>query len=291
MKLLDIEQRTKEWHDFRKGGIGSSDITVLLGSYPFGDETPLTLFEDKTSHLISHEDNTAMAHGREEEPKAFAELLKMNSTLRPACAIHDEHEFMRCSFDALGNDTFYEIKCPMSLRTLEKSLMGDLQQYWKDQARWQLMIASHLKLGHIAVWDTNSNHIFPIERDLEWESNAMKVAQEFWNKVLTGERPDPQEADYLVVEDQECSDFLRKYYQLSEQEKEIEKQKELLKTHILDKGPGRNFMVGGVKIYQDQRTSYDINKMRADGINVEVYKKLSNPFWKISPKKGSSRAR
>lgn len=290
MKLVNIEQGTQEWHHFRKKGIGSSDITILLGSYPFGGKTALTLYEDKTSDLVDYDDNKAMAYGRGEEKKALEALQQKYPSLRPACAVHDEYDFIRCSFDALGDDKFYEIKSPYSLEVLERSLMGKLQDYWIDQVRWQMLISAH-EIGHIAVWDGSTPHIFEIESDEAWENNAIEVAQKFWDCVKNGQRPEATEDDFVQVDDLECEGFLNEYHSLCEQEKKIKKDKDLLKVQIICKGPGLNFTIGGVKIYQDQVTSYDFDKMKKDGINLDSYKKLSHPFWKISPRKGTSRSR
>lgn len=290
MKILNIEQGTKEWHEFRKKGIGSSDITILLGSYPFGGKTALTLFEDKTSDLMIHEDNKAMAYGRGEEGKALEVLKRTDATLRAACAIHDEHEFIRCSFDALGEDGFYEIKSPYSLEVLERALMGNLQNYWIDQVRWQILVSGFNK-GVLTVWDGATTHNFDIEKDEEWEKNAKEVAHNFWECVRLGQRPEASDEDFVQVDDPECMGFIEQYHSLCDKEKEVKKTKDMLKAQILDKGPGLNFMVGGVKIFQDQITSYDFDKMKKDGINLDQYKKLSHPFWKISPKKGTARTR
>lgn len=290
MKILDIEQGTKEWHEFRKQGIGSSDITILLGSYPFGGKTPLTLFEDKTSGLVDYSDSKAMAYGREEEGKALEVLKKTHPSLKAACAIHDEYDFVRCSFDALGDGIFFEIKSPYLLEILEKALMGKLQEYWVDQVRWQMLVGG-FEVGRVAVWDGTTPHIFEIEKDQDWESEALMVAKEFWSGVAIGQRPEATDEDYIEVEDPSAEAYLQEYYSLCDKEKELKQYKDMLKSQILDLGPGHNFMVAGAKIYQDQVTSYDFDKMKKDGINLDSYKKLSHPFWKISPKKGSSKTR
>lgn len=288
MKIVNIEQGTQAWHDFRKKGIGSSDISILLGSYPFGGETPLTLFQDKRSALVDYKDSKAMSYGREEEKKALAVLRLDDPNLRPACAIHSEHDFIRCSFDALGDDLFYEIKSPYLLEILEKALMGDFQDYWEDQIRWQMLVSG--LPGNLVVWDGTTPHKFPIERDEQWEQNALKVASDFWNNhVIPGIRPEATDEDYIPVEDQECSQSLQEYYFWSEKEKESKQNKEIAKKRVIDKGPDHDFIVDGIKIYQKENVFYDFEKMKADGINIDLYKKASHPYWMISPKKGSSK--
>ncbi len=56
------------WHEWRRGGIGSSDAAAIMGVSPW--RTPKEVWEEKvygTSVII---DNSAMARGRELEPIA-----------------------------------------------------------------------------------------------------------------------------------------------------------------------------------------------------------------------------
>lgn len=279
MKLVNLEQRSKEWFDFRKQGVGSSDISVIMGSNPF-KRTPLSLFNEKTTDLIDYSVSKPMLYGQEQEPKALDYLKSKVTYLAPACAIHDTLDFVRCSFDALGSDTFYEIKCPTSDSVLEKALCGDFPAYWIDQIRWQILV-SGFEIGHLAVWDGAMAHIFPIHRDLAWEEQALKAASSFWDNVSKNVMPEAMEDDYIDLEDEEAFQLIQDYKILCEEEKKLSAQKEQLKGRILDMGPGHNFKIGDTKIYQDQRKSYDYNLMQKDGIDIDKYSKLSNPFWVI----------
>ncbi len=44
MKIIDLEQGTPEWLEWRKNGIGSSDIATIMGANPY--QTPYQLWEE-----------------------------------------------------------------------------------------------------------------------------------------------------------------------------------------------------------------------------------------------------
>lgn len=280
MKIVNLIQGSQEWHDFRKGGIGSSDISVLMGSNPFG-RTAFSLFEDKTTGLIDYSISKATNYGKSEEPKALEYLVQKYGSMESACAIHDNYDFARCSFDALSNDTFYEIKSPISDKVLENALCGDFPRYWIDQIQWQLFISGFEK-GHLAVWDGTMAHVFEIAKDPSFIEDALNEAKAFWKRVLSNDKPEPEESDFLNVEDQEAIELMESYKQICQEEKTLAAKKEDLRGRILDVGPGHNFKIGSAKIYQNHRISYDYNRMKQDGIKVENYQKVSKPFWVIS---------
>lgn len=276
MKIVDLTQRSEKWHEFRRNGIGSSEIHGLLTSPMFGAYWK-ALKKQKLGKAVEEFESEAMRWGKEQEPMALAALQKINPNLKPVCAIHEEYPYIRCSFDAIDGDEVHEIKCPQVVN-LEECLLGRIPDKWINQLRWQMMIAD-AAVGNLDFWDSVSIHPHVVERDLSWDKKAIEIATQFWVWVQDGEMP---EDEYEECFDEEKCNLLQKYKEHQAQIKELEKQAEDLKKSIIA-GMEKNFILDGSKVFQTANASYDYKKMIEDfSIPKETYRKFSKPFWKIA---------
>jgi len=65
-KIIDLQQGSKAWLDWRKNGIGSSDAPAFMGGNPW--KSARRLLQEK--HKGSNYRNAAMMRGHELEPYA-----------------------------------------------------------------------------------------------------------------------------------------------------------------------------------------------------------------------------
>jgi putative phage-type endonuclease len=74
LEIIRIPQHTKEWYNFRRRGIGGSDIGTVLGLNKY--DTVVRLFHEKIGNIdFNKDDNEYMFWGRELEDK-IAEIWK-----------------------------------------------------------------------------------------------------------------------------------------------------------------------------------------------------------------------
>jgi putative phage-type endonuclease len=94
-----MDQRTNEWLDWRKNGIGSSDAPIIMGVSPW--KTPFELWEEKTNRVKPEEtSNWAQERGNELEPIARAKFeLECDMEMGPALCQHEDHPWCRASMD------------------------------------------------------------------------------------------------------------------------------------------------------------------------------------------------
>src|SRR5712671_2884064 len=64
-KIIDIEQRSDAWYDFRRTHIGGSDSPIIMRT-SFWD-TPFSLYLLKTGQKVNKKDNRATDHGHANE--------------------------------------------------------------------------------------------------------------------------------------------------------------------------------------------------------------------------------
>lgn len=276
MKIIDLQQNTPEWHKFRQGGIGSSEIHQLMSSEPFSPYWQKLKREKLTGESSTFE-NEAMKAGRVGEVLCLKELQKTNPNLAPKCAIHDEFDYIRCSFDAIDGNEIHEIKTPQA-KMLEQCLLKHPPQKWEDQLRWQMMIADSPE-GRLEIWDGQTSHPIVYERNLGWDEMVLRIAKQFWDWVKDGQVPAER---YTEIADEAKSLRLMEYRYWHALKKEAEEKLDKLKEEITD-GIDFDFILEGTKWYKTTNASYDYKKMVQDfNIEIEKYKKQSKQFWKIA---------
>ncbi len=289
MKLITFleGQRSREWLEWRRGGIGASDIPVIMGTGRY--KSPLTLWNEKCGFTLPEEVNAAMAHGINNEDFAREWLNEnMGFNLIPLCVEDEEYPFFRASFDGYDKETqtLVEIKCPFSKEKIEEARLNQrVPEEWIDQNLWQMMFAKPIR-SMIAIWDHENRCCYTIE-NLYLPDRIQEMrerAKEFWRKVQTGSPPDPETSDYIVIEDPQLKILLEEYGELNQVEKAAQARKKELKDQIVEFGDDGNFLSYGYRITRCRpKSSYDIRQMELDGINIDAYRKPYNGigFYKI----------
>lgn len=131
--VIELAQGTKEWLEWRKGGIGSSDAPAIMGENPWKSAHYLLREKGKTKTFK----NAAMMRGHQLEPlarNAFNEAFDIE--VKPACLQNKKCGWLRASVDgiAISENVVVEIKCGEKAywhaarkRTVPKYYYGQLQ--------------------------------------------------------------------------------------------------------------------------------------------------------------------
>lgn len=280
-------QGSKEWLEWRRGGIGASDISVVMGTSRF--KTPLTLWNEKCGFASEETPNAAMQHGINNEERAREWLNEhLNLNLQPLCVEDEEVPYFRASLDGYDHKTktLVEIKCPISEDIIQNARLNQtVPEYWIDQNLWQIMFAKPIR-SIIAIWDYKTEQCYTIENFCMPEriQKMREKAKEFWHKVQTGISPEPENGDYIVIETPELKELLDEYGELYEIEKVAEKRRKELKELIIENGDDGNFLSYGYRITRCRpKATYDIKQMELDGIDIDKYRRPYNGigFYKI----------
>jgi putative phage-type endonuclease len=282
MKIVVFSQGTEEWLQWRRSGVGASDIGVLTGTNRH-DMTPLKLWEIKCGFREEETPNRAMQHGIDNEERARIWLNQnFQLDLQPLCIEDIEKSHYKASLDGydVDHETLCEIKCPISEKVLDKFILEQaVPNQWFDQMQWQMMLCKP-KRAFIAVWDYRNNCCYTLDQFPNRKSIAymQKLADDFWRKVQTGKAPDADPTkDFIKIEDEDLHIKLVEYQNIASQESALQMRKRELRDEIIRYGNGGSFSAHGFKVQRvDARVSYDIEKMKLDGINVDLYIKKSD---------------
>ena len=290
MKIVTFPegQGSKEWLDWRRNGIGASDISIIQGSNKY--KTPLTLWDEKCGFKGEDEMNFAMKHGVRNEDRArqwVNENQQLN--LEPLCLEDNENSFFRASLDGFDMEkkVLCEIKCPVSDDILDKAREHrNIPLYWQHQIQWQIMLCNPVR-AFVAIWDYRHESCITVEAFAQptLQKEMIDKGKEFWRMVQLGVPPKPSEKDYIHVDDEELKALLQEYKDHDAVEKAAVARKKKLKEKIIEYGDDGNFTCAGFFISRfAPRVTYNLDQMRLDGIDVDGYAKKNNGigYYKIS---------
>lgn len=196
MRVIDIAQRSPEWHAWRKKGVSATSLAVILGHNPLKSRRQLWL---ELMGIVTPPDLSVIPQvrkGAKYEPIALQAFeAKYGQLGLPVCAEHVEHSVIRASFDGLleGNRPV-EIKNLAEqnhLEVLEKTDKSSFYELYQWQVKHQLVVSGATQ-GFLWFWSPKHEPVLlevrlsPQERDF-----IIQECLEFWRTIEEEEIPDP----------------------------------------------------------------------------------------------------
>lgn len=192
MKVINLAQRTPEWHQWRRSGVTASDACILMGS-PY--KSPWRLWAEKRGLLLEADlsNNPHVQRGVREEPIARRHYEERHGDmLLPVCAESSEVPILRASFDGLTNaGRPVEIKAPAQKGFVDALKMGTQSGlYLRYYAQVQTQIyVSEADSGVLSLSHGDDHLDLPVPRDETVISEIIGKAQSFWECVESGKEP------------------------------------------------------------------------------------------------------
>lgn len=117
MRVVNLQQRTPDWHKWRASGVSASEAIIVLGQCPL--KTPYRLYTEKKGITIPDnlDANPFVQRGIRLEAAARRSFEQRHNTLvLPLCAESEEYPFLRASYDGINDDGIpVELKVPMEV--------------------------------------------------------------------------------------------------------------------------------------------------------------------------------
>ena len=195
-RIVSHEQGSRAWLDWRRGGVGGSDLTSLLGLTDYQDATPDKLFLEKLG-LFKKEATFAMRRGilRESETRARVGAITRKKFL-PGCAEHMQENWVRSSLDGIeqlpphskDRPDLIEIKW-LRFQDHELAVEGFVPSTYLAQMQWQLLVTGLDRClycsasEHSSFSEADRLVIIPVAADAERQAELLDVAREFWDRV------------------------------------------------------------------------------------------------------------
>jgi len=224
MKVVDLEQRTDEWLEWRKDGVSATSCGVIMEANP--DKSRLQLWRELVG-LETPPDLSVIPQvrrGKKLEPVALQQFEDKYGQLGlPICAESDEYPFIRASFDGLLADG-----SPVEIKNLaDSNHLAVLELREKSPAyllyRWQVwhqMIVCGAQRGYLWFWSPKHEPIcLIVERDDILFRRIITEEKIFWDMVERGIQPKADPArDFLPME----GDVVGSWQKFAQERREVE---------------------------------------------------------------------
>lgn len=191
MRIIDLEQTTDKWLQWRLGGIGASEAASILNENPWCSSTQLLnkKLGTKSDEKVSNFSNSRMRRGRDLEP--FIRTLYTAFTgikAEPLCCQSEEFPWMLASLDGLSEckKIVVEIKAP-NRETHNKALAGIIPSHYYWQVLHQLIVTDAEKAHYVSYSDAKQYlledqlALVVMERDPEKEKRLIEEEKRWWD--------------------------------------------------------------------------------------------------------------
>lgn len=186
IKLSQEQDKNDLWIQWRNGGIGASEQSILLGALPFGWNDCLRLWKVKTG--LAESDfvmNENVLFGKQTEAEARKKYTKATGIkVTPTCYETIQYPFIRASLDGINKKLKHivEIKVP-SLSGLQKAKKGIMPHYYYPQIQAQLY-AANAQTAHFWSYRPEFGGILmEVKRNEEYIQELIRRSKIFWECV------------------------------------------------------------------------------------------------------------
>jgi putative phage-type endonuclease len=205
MKIVDLKQNSKDWHTWRKRGIGASEAGAVLDVSPY--TSPFELWGEKTGLVEKAPFNefaiAAMKHGHDTEPEARAAYETLTGIkMEPLTAEHSEHPFIRASFDGINIplERILEIKCTGKTIFEQISKSKKAPAHYHAQVQQQLMVCGFKYCDFFVYFKDNKSEpkrvMICIEADPIYQAKLLVCLKQMWKHIEDRTPPTVSKMDF-----------------------------------------------------------------------------------------------
>jgi len=281
MRIVQMEQGTDEWKEWRRTRIGASDIPSIMG---VGFKTPYELWREKMGLAVG-KTNEAMIRGTMMEPKAREWATRQLKVLiEPVIVESAIYDWAIASLDGLTLDgDILEIKCPGKLDH-SLAMKGVVPPKYMPQLLWQMYVAEKSKAFYES-FDGDDGIILEVNRDEEEIKKIVAKATEFKQLLDTNTPPELTSRDRISACSNEGMAKSMRAKTLVEKKREIDEELADLKESLLELAGGAGIENDWITIsWRDGSSTLDRKAMEEDGIDLSKYLKEGRGSWSLRAK-------
>lgn len=195
-----------DWLEWRRHGIGGSDIAALLGLSRWA--SPWSLWAEKCGLIGDQPENDEMVGGRWLELAVgpwFTDRTGLHVAFPQARCVHPARSWQRCTIDGVAADTpnIDDITLALGVVEIKTGERGkdwdEIPAYYQAQAQWQ-MGTLDLERCWIPMLHGRRLTVYELGRDDADIEFMVAKAEAFWNDhVLTGVPPEVDGSDATLA--------------------------------------------------------------------------------------------
>ncbi|EAW7552173.1 hypothetical protein FGY55_07745 [Campylobacter coli] len=250
-KIIDLEQGSVEWLNFRKGKIGASMIASCVGikgAFSSKEEA-----RDIILGLKEVYQNEAMRRGNEYEPLIRARVEFLHSvSITPVVLQSLENEMFIASLDGIDeNGVIYEFKYSQDEYDFIKKNKKPSDKYYA-QVQFQLYISGKEKCIFVAMNKEEEIVECEVLRDEAYQEWLVKSVKQFILDYIIN-----QKSDYKDLDDNHAKELTIEIIRLENTIKPIKEKLESLKKELIALANGEKARCLDITIYPQIRTTID----------------------------------
>ncbi|EGD3149494.1 hypothetical protein H8A37_001478 [Campylobacter coli] len=250
-KIIDLEQGSGEWLNFRKGKIGASMIASCVGikgAFSSKEEA-----RDIILGLKEVYQNEAMRRGNEYEPLIRARVEFLHSvSITPVVLQSLENEMFIASLDGIDeNGVIYEFKYSQDEYDFIKRNKKPSDKYY-TQVQFQLYISGKEKCIFVVMNKEEEIVECEVLRDEAYQEWLVKSVKQFILDYIIN-----QKSDYKDLDDNHAKELTIEIIRLENTIKPIKEKLESLKKELIALANGEKARCLDITIYPQIRTTID----------------------------------
>jgi len=281
MKLINLEQGSPEWLEFRRMGIGASDAPSIMG---VGFKTAEQLLDDKLSgkeQIV----NVAMQRGKDlEEPARQAFMQATGLSVAPAVVVSDDLSWQFASLDGMDmmQEFFVEIKCP-GYKDHATAMVGMIPAKYYPQLQHQFSVTG-MKKGYYYSFDGKNGALVEIERDDKYIEELLERERKFFERMMNFDSPKITDKDFVMLDDAEWDEVCIEYRKVKDELQDLQDKEKKLKERLISIASERNIRSCGVKLMKVLRKGnicYD-KIPQLVGVDLDQYRSKPIEYWNLT---------
>lgn len=282
-QIIDLEQRSCEWLDFRKKHIGASEAPIIMKESPW--KTPRQLMMEKWDMGGRSFTSRAMQRGIDLEPKARAIYMDMvGIEVEPLVVKSLDHPFMIASYDGISADRskLVEIKCPGEEdHYLAKA--GEIPRKYYYQLLQQMIVVGANEVDYFSYRGNDDVALVTMHLDEKEMKRLIKEEERFWECWKNLEEPDLMAADFIQKDDPMWALAASEYIEAKKTLKEVEDLEQRARKHLIELSGGVSSEGAGLRIHKQMRKGLvDYSTVpELKGINLDKYRKPAVESWRF----------
>jgi len=181
------------WLEERRKGIGGSDVAAIMGISPW--KTAYQVYREKRKEVEDWSGNSLTDWGKRMEPAIrqwYSDTTGRDVRLPDKIMYHPKHPFMLASLDGFTDDgRVVEIKTARSGKDWGEPETNQIPDYYAVQVHHYMTITG-FQVADIPVSIAGSSpSLYVVEADKEISEMIIEACAKFWERVQTGNPPDP----------------------------------------------------------------------------------------------------
>jgi len=182
-EIVELEQGTPQWIEWRHRGIGASDAPIIMGENPW--KSAEKLLREKRGPARDSFKNEAMIRGALLEPQARKFYVERSGNeVKPACLQSLQYSWLRASVDGISRSgsTIVEIKCGESVYK-HTSRNGCAPHYYYGQLQHILAVTGLPSLDFWCYLPGRPELLIQVSRDNNYIARLIAEEDSFWKAV------------------------------------------------------------------------------------------------------------